>query len=78
MEHTIAMTFRRVEIKRSCLSSVLKFSNDEEHTKAERATWSKERKNFRKELQEHLVNAVEGSSKPVVPNQKAKQNTTKT
>ena len=74
----VAMTFRRIEIKRSCLLSVLKFSNDEEHTKAEQVTLSQEMKNIRKELREHRVNSVEGSSKPVEPNQKGRRKSTGT
>ena len=46
------------------------FLNDEEQTKAELASLGKEMKNLRTELQEHLVNAIEGTSKPVDPNQK--------
>ena len=38
------------------------FLNDEEQTKAQMATLGREMKNLRSELQEHRVNAVEGSS----------------
>ena len=38
------------------------FLNDEEQTKAQMATLGQEMKNLRSELQEHRVNAVEGSS----------------
>ena len=34
-------------------------------------------KNLRTELQEHRVNVVEGTSKPVDPNQKGRQNATR-
>ena len=34
-------------------------------------------KNLQTELQEHRVNAVEGTSKPVDPNQKGRQNATR-
>ena len=47
------------------------FLNDEEPTKTELATLGQEMKNLRTELQEHRVNGVEGTSKPVEPNQKA-------
>ena len=49
------------------------FLNDEEQTKAELASLGQEMKNLRTELQEHRVNAVEGTSKPVDPNQKGRQ-----
>ena len=38
------------------------FLNDEEQTKAQMATLGQEMKNLRSELQEHLVNAVEGTT----------------
>ena len=50
------------------------FLNDEEQTKAELASLGQEMKNLRTELQEHRVNAVEGTSKTVDPNQKGRQN----
>ena len=53
------------------------FLNDEEQTKAELASSGQEMKNLRTELQEHRVNAVEGTSKPVDPNQKRRQNATR-
>ena len=53
------------------------FLNDEEQTKAELASLGQEMKNLRTELQEHRVNAVEGTSKPVDPNQKGRQNATR-
>ena len=51
--------------------------NDEEQTKAELATLGQEMKSLRTELQEHRVNTVEGTSKPVDPNQKGRQNGTR-
>ena len=53
------------------------FLNDEEETKAELASLGQEMKNLRTELQEHRVNIVEGTSKPVDPNQKGRQNATR-
>ena len=53
------------------------FLNDEEQTKAQLATLGQEMKNLRSELQEHRVNAVEGSSRTVDPNQKGRQNATR-
>ena len=53
------------------------FLNDEEQTKAELASLGQEMKNLRTELQEHRVNVVEGTSKPVDPNQKGRQNATR-
>ena len=50
------------------------FLNDEEQTKAELASLGQEMKNLRTELQEHRINAVEGTSKPVDPNPKGRQN----
>ena len=41
------------------------------------ATLGQEMKNLRSELQEHRVNAVEGSSRTVDPNQKGRQNATR-
>ena len=41
------------------------------------ATLSQEMKNLRSELQEHRVNAVEGTTRPVDPNQKGRQNVTR-
>ena len=53
-----------------------KFSNDEEQTKAELAILGQEMKSLRTELQEHRINAMEGTSKPVDPNRKRRQNAT--
>ena len=53
------------------------FLNDEEQTNAELASLGQEMKNLRTELQEHRVHAVEGTSKPVEPNQKGRQNSTR-
>ena len=53
------------------------FLNDEEQTKAQMATLGQEMKNLRSELQEHRVNAVEGNSPTVDPNQKGRQNATR-
>ena len=53
------------------------FLNDEEQTKAQLATLGQEMKNLRSELQEHRVNAVEGNSRTVDPNQKGRQNATR-
>ena len=53
------------------------FLNDEEQTKAQMATLGQEMKNLRSELQEHRVNAVEGNSRLVDPNQKGRQNATR-
>ena len=50
---------------------------NEEQTKAELATLGQEMKNLRTELQEHRVNVVEGTSKPVDPNQTGRQNATR-
>ena len=52
------------------------FINDEEQTKAQMATLSQEMKNLQSELQEHRVNAVEGKTRTVYPNQKGGQNAT--
>ena len=41
------------------------------------ATLCQEMKNLRSELQEHRVNAVEGNSRIVDPNQKGRQNATR-
>ena len=53
------------------------FLNDEEQTKAELASLGQEMKSLRTELQEHRINAVEGTPKPVDPNQKGRQNATR-
>ena len=53
------------------------FLSDEEQTKAQMATLGQEMKNLRSELQEPRVNAVEGSSRTVDPNQKGRQNATR-
>ena len=44
------------------------FLNDEEQTKTQMASLAQEMKNLRSELQEHQLNAVEGSSRTVDPN----------
>ena len=49
------------------------FLNDEEQTKAQMATLGQEMKNLRSELQEHRVNAVEGTTRAVYKNQKGRQ-----
>ena len=53
------------------------FLNDEKQTKAQIATLGQEMKNLRSEIQEHRVNAVEGISRTVDPNQKGRQNATR-
>ena len=53
------------------------FLNDEEQTKAQLATLGQEMKNLQSELQENRVNAVEGNSRTVDPNQKGRQNATR-
>ena len=53
------------------------FLNDEEQIKAPMATLGQEMKNLRSELQEHRANAVEGTTRPVDPNQKGRQNATR-
>ena len=53
------------------------FLNDEDQIKAQMATLGQEMKNLRCELQEHRVNAVEGTTRPVDPNQKRRQNATR-
>ena len=53
------------------------FLNIEEQTKAQMATLGQSMKNLRSELQEHRVNAVEGNSRTVDPNQKGRQNATR-
>ena len=52
------------------------FLNDEEQTKAQMATLGQQMKNLRSELQEHRVNALEGSPRTVETNQKGRQNAT--
>ena len=44
------------------------FLNDEEQTKTQMATTGQEMENLRSELQEHRVNAVEGTTRTVDPN----------
>ena len=80
MEHPIATwnDFSTHIIKKDLsfqVSSI--FLNDEEQTKAELASLGQEMKNLRTELQEQRVNIVEGTSKPVDPNQKGRQNATR-
>ena len=53
------------------------FFNDQVQTKAQMATLGQEMKNLRSELQEHRVNAVEGTSRTADPNQKGRQNETR-
>ena len=53
------------------------FLNDEEQTKAQMATLGQEMKDLRSQLQEHRVNAVEGTATAVDPNQKGRQNATR-
>ena len=53
------------------------FLTDEEQTKAQMATLGQKEKNLQSELQEHRVNAVEGSSRTVDSNQKGRQNITR-
>ena len=53
-----------------------KILNHEEQTKAKMAALGQEMKNLRSELQEHRVNAVEGTTRTVNPNQKARQKAT--
>ena len=52
------------------------FLINEEQTKAQMATLGQKMKNLWSELQAHRVNAVEGSSRTVDPNQKGRQNAT--
>ena len=52
------------------------FLNDEEQTKVQMASLGQEMKNFRSELQEQRVNAVENPRQPG-PNQKGRQNATR-
>ena len=53
------------------------FLNDEEQNKAQMASLDKNKKNLRTELKEHRINALEGNQRPVDPNQKGRQNTTR-
>ena len=53
------------------------FLNDEEQTKAQMATLGQEMENLRSEVQENPVNAVEGTTRTVDPNQKGGQNATR-
>ena len=53
------------------------FLNDEEPTQVQTATLGQEMKNLRAELQEHRVNAVEGTTRPIDPKQKGRQNATR-
>ena len=53
------------------------FLNVEEQTKTQIATLRQEIKNFRSELQELRIYAVEGTTRPTHPNQKGKQNATR-
>ena len=49
------------------------FLNYEEQIKAQMAPLGQDMKNVRSELQEHRVNAVEGTTRPIDPNQKGRQ-----
>ena len=51
--------------------------NDEEQNKAQMASLRQELKNLRSELKEHRINALEGNQKPFDPNQKGRQNATR-
>ena len=53
------------------------FWNCEEQSKTELATLRKEFKNLQTELQEHGINAIEGTPKAADPNQKRRQNATR-
>ena len=53
------------------------FLNDEEQNKDELASLGQKRKNLRTKLHEHRANFVEGTSYPVDPNQKRRQNATR-
>ena len=53
------------------------FLNDDEQTKAQMATLGQEMKNVRSELRKHRVNAVEGTTRAVDPNEKGRQNATR-
>ena len=53
------------------------FLNNEEQTKAEMATLRQKMKNPTSEFQEYRVNAMEGTTQPVDPNQKGIQNATR-
>ena len=53
------------------------FLNGEEQTKAQMATLGQEMKNLRSELQEHRVNAVEGTTRAKDPNEKGGHNATR-
>ena len=50
------------------------FLNDEEQSKAQKASLGHELENPRTELKEHRINALEGNQRPVDPNQKERQN----
>ena len=50
------------------------FLNEEEKANAEFATLGQKKGNLRTELPEHIVNAMDGISRPVYPNQKRRQN----
>ena len=53
------------------------FSNDEGQTISQMATLGQEMRNLESEVQEHRVNAVEGSPRTVDPNQKRGRNATR-
>ena len=63
--------------RKRCIIPSFFFLNDEEQTKVQMATMGQEMKNLRSELQEHRVNAVEGNSRTLHPNQKGRQNATR-
>ena len=49
------------------------FLNDKKQTKSQMATLGQEMKKLQSKLQEHRVNAAEGNSRPLDPNQKRRQ-----
>ena len=53
------------------------FLKDEEQTKVQLATLGQETKNLRSELQDHRVNAVQGTTRTVDPEQNGRQNATR-
>ena len=57
------------------LQACSNFLHDVEQIKIELATMRQEMRNFRRELQEHRVNCMEGNFRPRAPTQKGKQKT---
>ena len=53
------------------------FLKYDEQTKAQMATLGQEMKNLQSELQKHRVSAVEGNSRTIDPNEKGRQNATR-